>query len=77
MSADVGCCSPAAPCLSSPRALGRDFELDTESCLVAACLTRHKQNQYFSLIMLIFAGGSWSWLSGELLSVFIRRSDGF
>ena len=54
------------------RALGCDYELDTRSCLVTVCLSRHKQNQYFSLIMLISAGGSWSWLSRGLLSVFVR-----
>lgn len=50
-----------------PRALGCDYELDTQSCLVTVCLTRRKQNQYFSLIMLMLVGGSWVWLSRELL----------
>lgn len=43
-----------------PRALGCDYELDAQSCLVTVCLTGHKQNQYSCFIMLMFVGGSWN-----------------
>lgn len=45
--------------------------------LLGYCLTRNKQNQFFSLIMLMFVGGSWSCLYRELLSMFVRMFDGF
>lgn len=37
--------------------LGCDYELDSQSCSVTVCLTRHKQDQYYSLTMFIFFGG--------------------
>lgn len=73
MSADAGCCSSAAPTFILPHALGCECELEARPCLVSVCLTRHKQNQCYSLIMFNFVGRSWSWLSRELLSVFIMR----
>lgn len=61
MSADVGCCSSAAPLFSSPRDF-RPWELETHTqpCLVSVCLTRHKQNQCNSSVCFSSFGGSWS-----------------